>query len=122
MKQEIEQALQNDRLIDITTVGRHTGQLHRIEITFHTVDGAIYISGLPGKRDWYANLLQTPAFTFHFKESLMAGIPATATPIVDEDRRREILAPIVTKWGREDQLEAFVRDSPLVLVQLHDAT
>ncbi len=120
MNQEIEHALQNDRLVDITTVGRKTGESHRIEIAFHYIDQAIYISGLPGKRDWYANMLANPDMTFHLKQSVTADIPARALPILDEDQRRVILTPIVAKWDRQDELEAFVKDSPLVIVQLQD--
>lgn len=118
MNEEIELALQNDRLIDITTVGRRTSKPHRIEITFHYVDKAIYISGLPGNRDWYANMVANPEFTFHLKESVTADMPARAIPILDEELRREILAQIVAKWGKENELDAFVQGSPLVVVQL----
>lgn len=118
MKQEIENALQNDTLIDITTVGRKTGKPRRIEIAFHYIDQTIYISGLPGNRDWYANMLANPEFTLHFKQSITADLPARAIPILDEDYRREILSVIVSKWGRQDELESFVKGSPLVVVQL----
>ena len=77
----IERALRTDRLIDISTTGRKTGKIHRIEITFHCFDNEIYISGMPGKRDWYANLVAHPEFSFHLKQSIDADIPARATPI-----------------------------------------
>jgi deazaflavin-dependent oxidoreductase (nitroreductase family) len=76
----IEQALKSDNLIDITTTGKKTGSPRRIEIAFHNFDGALYITGLPGKRDWYANLLAQPRFTFHLKQSAHADLPAIATP------------------------------------------
>ena len=117
MDPEIEHALQTDSLIDITTIGRKTGNPHRIEISFENVDGTLYISGLPGKRDWYANLVANPRFTFHLKQSTRADLNATAIPITDEATRRQVLSAVVTKWGRQDQLEAFVQSSPLVAVQ-----
>ena len=73
---------------------------------------------MPGPRDWYANLAANPEFTFHLKQSVTADIPATATPVLEEDARREILAKVVQKWGRENDLESFVERSPLVRVQL----
>lgn len=118
MNEAIQRALQNDSLIDITTTGRKTGQSHKIEIAFHYLDQKIYISGMPGKRDWYANLLANPEFTLHLKQSIQADIPARATPILDEDRRRKVLVNIVQKWGRQNELETFVENSPLVEVQL----
>lgn len=118
MDSAIDRALTTDRLIDITTVGRKTGNPQTIEIAFHNFDGDLYISGLPGKRDWYANLVANPQFTFHLKQSTRADLRATATPITDPAARQELLAKIVAKWGRQAQLEAFVQSSPLVKVQL----
>lgn len=118
MKEEIERALQTDSLVDITTTGKKTGKSHKIEIGFHYLDQEIYISGMPGKRDWYANLVANPEFTFHLKQSIQANIPARATPILDEAQRRKILAGIVQKWRRQNELEKFVKSSPLVEVQL----
>jgi hypothetical protein len=66
MDASIKHALERDRTIDIPTTGRKTGQPHRTEIWFHTVEGRLYIMGTPGRRDWYANLRAHPEFTFEF--------------------------------------------------------
>jgi hypothetical protein len=58
MDLKIGRALKTDSLIDITTVGRRTGKPHKIEIAFHNLDGTLYISGRPGRRDWYACILK----------------------------------------------------------------
>lgn len=113
----IETALKRDSLVDITTLGRKTGEAHKIEIAFHAIDGKVYISGLPGKRDWYANMLSNPAFTFHLKQSMKADLPATAIPILDEAERRRLLSRVTAKWNRQSQLEAFIEDSPLIEVR-----
>jgi deazaflavin-dependent oxidoreductase (nitroreductase family) len=118
MDAEIERALKTDGLIDITTVGRKTGKPHTVEIAFHNFDGVLYISGMPGRRDWYANLMATPQFTFHLKQSTQADIPAKAIPITDEAARRRVLSKVAAKWGKQDQLEAFMQSSPLVEVKL----
>src|SRR6476619_4847515 len=83
MDEQIRTALETDRAIDITTIGRRSGQPRRIEMAFHNLDGQIYITGTPGKRDWYANLVANPDFTFHLKRSATADLPAHATPITD---------------------------------------
>jgi hypothetical protein len=114
MNEQVKQALERDRTIDITTIGRKTGLLRRIEIWFHNLEGCLYITGLPGSRDWYANLVANPAFTFHLKESVQADLPARATPIVDEAQRRDILARIIGNLGGQRDFEAWVQDSPLV--------
>ena len=65
MNDQIRDALAKDRVIDITTTGRVSGEPRRKEIWFHNLDGNLYITGTPGKRDWYANLVAHPEFTFH---------------------------------------------------------
>src|SRR5215510_14984884 len=117
MDERIQRALARDRTIDITTRGRKTGQLHRTEIWFHHIDGHVYITGTPGRRDWYANLLAHPEFTFHLKGSLKADLPARAEPMLDAARRRAILARILQKLGGGRDLEAWVAGSPLVAVE-----
>lgn len=121
MDTRIENALQHDRLIDMTTIGAKSGKPHKIEIAFHYFDGTVYISGLPGKRDWYANLVAHPEFTFHLKQSAHADIPARATPITDEPTRRAVLTRVTANWNRQAQLEEFVQRSPLVRVELQNS-
>jgi ribosomal protein S18 acetylase RimI-like enzyme len=118
MDEQIKQALAQDLTIDIITTGRKTGEARRTEIWFHNIDGRLYITGLPGRRDWYANLLTHPEFTFHLKESVHIDLPARAKPILDAEQRRTILARIMQKLGREGDLEARVQGSPLVEVEL----
>jgi deazaflavin-dependent oxidoreductase (nitroreductase family) len=115
----IEHALATDRIIDITTVGRKTGHPRKIEIWFHRVDGGYYITGTPGARSWYANLLSEPDFTFHLKQSAQADLPARAVPIEGAEKER-ILARIVDSIGRPD-IRLDAETSPLVEVTWRDA-
>ena len=86
-------------------------------MAFNNLDGEIYITGTPGKRDWYANLLAHPDFTFHLKQSATADLAARATPITDPDTRRMILTRILDRFGRSaDELDAWLAGSPLVKV------
>jgi hypothetical protein len=110
------QSLQRDRTIDITTIGRTSGSPHRIETWFHRVDGGFYLTGTPGRRDWYANLLANPRFTFHLKESVAADLLAQAAPITEPAERRAVFASILHDLDHEQDLEAWVADSPLVAV------
>ena len=118
MDESIKQALERDRTIDITTTGRKTGQPRRTEIWFHNVEGRLYITGTPGRRDWYANLLAHPEFTLHLKQSVRADLPARATAVLDKAQRREIMATIHQKLSGQRDLEAWVEGSPLVAVEL----
>ena len=119
MDSEVEQALEKDRLIDITTIGRKSGDPHRVEIGFFYDEEGLYITGRPGrKRDWLANMTANPDFTWHFKETVQAGLPAHATPITEETARREVFTRILKRWKRETDMDAWVEKSPLVEVRL----
>src|SRR5213595_3184329 len=119
MDEQVHHALEQGGVIDITTRGRNTGLPRRIEIRFHHIEGQVYIAGRPPRRrDWYANLLAHPEFTLHLKQSVQADLPARATPILDQARRRTILTAIHQKLGRYRDIEAWVESSPLVAVQL----
>ncbi len=114
MNETIRRALATDRTIDITTVGRASGQPRRIETWFYRVGDRFFLSGSPGKRDWYANLLAEPRFTFHLKRSVVADLPARALPIPDPTARREIMAMILADLNQPSDLEAWVAGSPLL--------
>jgi hypothetical protein len=118
MSEQIQRALTHDRTVDITTIGRRSGQPRRIEIWFHTLDGRIYISGRPGLRGWYANVVAHPDFEFHLKESAQADIPARAHPITDPAERRRVLSGVLAGIGHEGGLEDWVDHSPLIEVEL----
>ena len=108
--------------IDITTIGRRSGKPRRIELVFHVIDGRIIISGLPGRRDWYANLVANPAITFHLKGPIKADLPALARPITEPDERRQVMAAVTRNWGAEHRFETFYRRSPLIEVTFPEAT
>jgi deazaflavin-dependent oxidoreductase (nitroreductase family) len=117
MDAQIQHALEQGGVIDITTRGRTTGEPRRIEIRFHHIEGQVYITGSPPRRRaWYANLLAHPEFTFHLKQGLPADLPARATPMLDAARRRAIIAAIHQKRGVYHDVEAWVAHSPLVAV------
>ena len=103
---KVQEALEKDLVIDITTTGRKSGQPRRVEIWFHNLDGVLYITGLPGSRGWYANILADPCMTFHLKDNATADLPARATPVTDPAEKRRVMERICTKQGTLDQLEA----------------
>ena len=117
MDERVRDALSNDRTIDITTTRRTSGLPRRIETWFYRVDDQIYLTGSPGRRDWYANLLVNPDFTFHLKQSVVADLPARATPITDREEKRTILVRILSDLGGTEDLEAWLAGSPLVAVR-----
>jgi len=117
LDERIQNALERDRTIDITTVGRKSGRPRRIEIWFYRANGRVYLSGSPGRRSWYANLLANPEFTFHLKRSLQADLPARATPVTDPGERRAIFTIVLKDLRMNRELEAWVAGSPLMEVE-----
>ncbi len=113
----VRRALESDRTIDITTTGRQSGQPRRIEIWFHNLGGRIYISGLPGRRNWYANLAANPEFVFHLKETARVDLPARARLVTDLTERRRVLRELLTGIGREDDFESWLAASPIIEVE-----
>ncbi len=112
----VQRALARPHRIDITTIGRRSGQPRRIELVFHNVDGNIILSGMPGRRDWYANLVADPNMTFHLTGPVKADLPAVARPITEPEERRRVMEAVTRNWQAEDRFEIFYQRSPLVEV------
>ena len=121
MNDSIRRALASGLTCDITTTGRVSGKPRRIEIWYFTVDERVYITGTPGPRDWYANLLAQPRFIFHVQQGAQADLPARAIPITDPAERRRIIGEVMrgNSWFRSQSydLDEWVASSPLVAVE-----
>ena len=109
-------ALERDRTIDITTTGRRSGEPRRIETWFYNVDGRFFLSGTPGRRDWYANLAANPEFVFHLKQSVRADLPARARLVTDPAERREIVEGIFRARAAAGSVARWVEGSPIAEV------
>jgi len=117
MDASTQAALDKDKVIDITTKGRKSGAAQRIEIWYHRVDGRYYITGRPGPRSWYANLVADGSMTFHLKESAQADLAAQAVVVSEAGEKRRVLAAapeLVEPIG--DDIESWVTGAPLVEV------
>jgi deazaflavin-dependent oxidoreductase (nitroreductase family) len=117
---DIDSALLADTLIDTTTKGRKTGQPRRIEIRFHYIDGRVYITGSPGPRGWYANMLANPDFTFHLKQSIQKDVSGRATPITEPDDKRRVFQRMhdLDERMRSTSIDDRVSRAPLVEIEL----
>ncbi|KAF2414322.1 hypothetical protein B1729_05240 [Microbacterium sp. B35-04] len=114
------------RTVDITTYGARSDLPRRIEIRFHNIGGHVYLTGTPGARSWYANLLANPDFIFHLKHDVQADLAATATPITVPKQRSAVLGAILEGidafYAEAASRPAFapfedwITDSPLVHV------
>ena len=122
MNEGVNDALRKDMVVDITTVGRRSGEPRRIEIWAHFLEGRVLITGAPGRRSWYANLLGDPRVTLHLKGDLRIDLPATARAVTDPAERRQLLTAIKSASGFEQRrtmdVEAWVTGSCLVELTL----
>lgn len=124
MDDALLKALQTDRIIDITTTGKQSGEARRIEIALIALRDGYYISGRPGRpRSWYANLRAHPEFTLHVKRSLQADLRTSATPVLDPAERRRVFEEMKTADAtRADMdVDAWVTESPLVKLTFLDS-
>ncbi len=108
-------ALRRNRTIDITTTGARSGRPRRIEIWAWFAGDTVYLTGSPGRRDWYANLKANPDFTLHLKRGETADLPARARPIEEPAERRDVLTRVLT--GSDYDLERWIAASPLAEVE-----
>lgn len=119
MDTQVWAAIERGLTCDITTIGRKSGRPRRIEIWYFVVDGTVYISGTPGARDWYANVLANPQLIFHVKHGAHADLSAYAEPILDQAERRRIMERIMAanSYFSGGDLAAWVAGSPLIAVR-----
>ncbi|MEU4562661.1 nitroreductase/quinone reductase family protein [Actinoplanes sp. NPDC023936] len=112
---EVRRALDERTTVEITTVGRRTGQPRRIETWRYRASGRYWLTGSPGARDWYANLAAHPAFTLH-----LAGrdVSAHARTVTDPDERARVFGEIVPGLDWAGSLESWIEGSPLVEIEL----
>ena len=125
MDPEVKAALERDKTVDITTIGRKSGCRRRIETWFYRSRGRYFLSGSPGARDWQANLIANPRMKFHLKESITRTLDATAIRIKDPGERRKIISEFdrfregsPTTYG--STLDDWVKSSPLIELVFDD--
>ncbi|HEY7737888.1 MAG TPA: nitroreductase family deazaflavin-dependent oxidoreductase [Candidatus Limnocylindria bacterium] len=118
---QIAHALSRGHLFHMTTTGRKSGQPRRIELVFHNIDGRVIVSGKPGRRDWYANVLANPDITFHLVGPVQADLPALARPITEPVERRRVMEQVASNWRSSDHIELFMERSPLIEVTFPQA-
>ena len=83
------EGMQRDRLVLLTTTGRHTGEPRTTPLMFHRDGDRVLVIasniGAPSHPDWYLNLAARPQVTVEIGDE---SYPAVATPTEGEDRER----------------------------------
>jgi deazaflavin-dependent oxidoreductase (nitroreductase family) len=123
MNDQIRTSLAKGHVIDITTIGRKSGEPRRIEIVFHNMDGRLIITGMPRadrQRAWLVNLEADPHLTFHLKGSVQADLLATARVITDAAERRLIAEWVSANAWKGQDVAAMTAYSPMIEVTMLD--
>lgn len=121
MNAEIQNALDQGGIADVTTVGRKSGEPRRIEIYFHQFDGKYYLTGRPGrKRDWEANIKAQPEFILHLKRGVTEDLEVVGETEPDPQVRRAILLRALVESfdsdpeRAEEAVHKWVDESPFI--------
>ncbi len=105
------------RTVELTTIGRNSHEPHTLEIWWSHVDGRFIITGIPGPRDWYANILSNPDIVI---STSIGSFAATALPIEDPGFRQVVFTEPSSNWySTQAELDELIRASPMIEIQLH---
>lgn len=108
--------LARHRTIDLTTIGRRSGDPRRIEIWWFQVNGRFVITGTPGRRDWLANVRSSPEVTVHVGGQ---DLPGRAFEITDPVFRRTVFSQEETRWyASQAEFDRLVSEAPMIEVIL----
>ncbi|MEV6303426.1 nitroreductase/quinone reductase family protein [Actinoplanes sp. NPDC051861] len=112
---EARRALERQQTVEITTTGRRSGRPRRIETWRYLADGRYWLTGSPGSRDWYANVLAHPEFTLHLTDR---DLRVRGRAVTDPDERARVFGAIVPGLSWAGSLESWIAGSPLVEIEL----
>jgi deazaflavin-dependent oxidoreductase (nitroreductase family) len=108
------------RTIDLTTIGRRSGRPATVEIWWFHFDDRFIVTGTPGRRDWYANVLSNPTVVVHARtdrSQTMTKYQGVAAVVGDETFRRRFFADRATHWySTQSELEALVKSAPMIQI------
>jgi deazaflavin-dependent oxidoreductase (nitroreductase family) len=100
----------------LTTIGRCTGQPHRIEIWFAVEDGRLYLmAGGRERADWVRNLQANAQVTVELGSETHPGSARVLQPGTPEDQRARDL--LVSKYQEGRNLDEWGRTSLPVVVE-----
>jgi deazaflavin-dependent oxidoreductase (nitroreductase family) len=106
----VREILTREQTVEITTTGRRSGRPRRIETWRYLAAGRFWLTGSPGTRDWYANLLANPRFTLHVGG---LDIECEARTVGSAEERARVLGEIVPALSWAGSLQSWLEGSPL---------
>lgn len=106
--------LARTRTVNLTTIGRRSGEPRTVEIWWFHVDGRFIITGTPGRRDWLANIRANPDVVISTSAGDFLGV---TSEIGDESFRRRVFTDPEISWYRSQaELDHLVATSPMIEV------
>jgi len=100
----------------LTTIGRQTGKLHRIEIWFAVDDGRVYLlSGGRDRSDWVRNLQAHAQVTIELGGEAHAGTARILDAGTPEDQHARDL--LVAKYREGGNLDEWGRNSLPIMIE-----
>ena len=104
---------------NLSTVGRRSGAVRRVEVWYVVVDEQIVLTGTPGVRHWLANLRGCADAVLHLCHP-DRDVPVHASEVTDRDARRRIAQEAwgLQPWYAEQpfSVEEWVEGSPMVVL------
>ncbi len=105
---------------DVSTTGRRSGQVRRIEIWYVIVDGQIVLTGTPGPRSWLANLRNNRDAILHLRDPAR-DLAVLAREVTDQLQRRHVAeeACRLQPWYADQpySIDDWVAGSPMVVLE-----
>jgi deazaflavin-dependent oxidoreductase (nitroreductase family) len=108
--------LARTRTVDLVTTGRRSGQPQTVEIWWFHFEDRFIITGTPGRRDWYANVLAHPRVVIQTRHG---DFPATAVSVQDHEFRHRFFSDGAARWyTTQAELQALVAMAPMIEITL----
>jgi deazaflavin-dependent oxidoreductase (nitroreductase family) len=116
MSGEFTTALQQSDQIELTVTGRASGRQISLPVWFVAEDDKFYLLPVHGSdSDWYKNVLKTPQLRLTADG---ASVTATATPITEAARVREVVDKFRASYGADQVAQYYPKTDVAVDVGL----
>lgn len=111
----------NERLCDLTTIGRRSGRRHTIEIWFAEHDGRLYLlSGGQLRADWIKNIVANSAVQVRAGDRTLSGQARLVTDAAEDALARRLLAAKYQGWSDGQPLSEWATTATPVRIDVHD--
>ncbi len=115
MDEATRDRLARHRTVDMTTIGRKSGEPRTIEIWWFRFEHRFIVTGTPGRRDWLANVRADPRVVIEVED---LRVEATALEVSDAEFRRRFFHSTDPRWYRTQAgLDRLVDEAPMISLE-----